>query len=91
MGWIANIFIVFNLLLLALTEKKKIGCLAGVIGNFIWANVGFQRGNYDLVFIASLATLINLMGLIKWSRGNPYLDRMIKDERKRSGKFFWEK
>lgn len=66
MGWIANILLCYQWW--ALGHKKRLGLLAGVIAGILWSIVAIQRGMYDLLFIETLLSVLQLRAWIIWGR-----------------------
>lgn len=67
-GWIANIFFVIGVLLIA---KKKIhGFWVNCIGNLGYAIQGYLLDTWSLFWLSLLLIIINIYGIIEWRKQN---------------------
>lgn len=64
MGWLAGCILIMSMLFIG--DKSILGPILGVIGNTIWVFIGFNRKQYDLVFVALAMTIMSLRAVLIW-------------------------
>lgn len=88
MGWAGNIILLVSMWLVG--SKKKSAFFFGVIGNFIWALVGWEKGMHDLVFIGIIMVIFNIRGWKKWSEEDAYVNSMRLPQYRRKWWQIWK-
>lgn len=66
-GWAATFITLYGSWLVG--EKSKVGFLCQILGNSLWATVGYIRGpQYDLIFVSLAFVALYIRNYIKWTR-----------------------
>lgn len=89
MNWLAFLLILSGNLMIG--NKIKFGFIMIVLGSMLWAKIGFDLPDYALMAVNITGIMVMIRNWLKWRGEEKYWVEIGRNERRRSGKFFWEK
>ena len=76
MGWIGAAFLLVGRYYIG-KSKNGIGFLLSFVGDALWMLVGFQVGNFALIFTGGSVALLDLKRFFNRGGGNPYWNSLL--------------